>query len=114
MLKKTLLPVVQKNTLTGGSNAWLVVGIIQLCFSRALNIEQLDKNLFILAGGFCFFAICQLVAGLMAKNNSKNGFAQVMSDLFSMPQTMKQLAFVQFFSWFPFFAMWTYTHGSGD
>ena len=93
--------------LTGGL-IWLVVGIVSFALV-ALNIEQLDQNLFILAGGFCFFGICQLVASLMAKNNSKNGFAQVMSDLFSMPQTMKQLAFVQFFSWFPFFAMWTYT-----
>lgn len=96
-----------KKYITGGL-IWLVVGIVSFALV-ALNVEKLDKNLFILAGGFCFFAICQLVAGLMAKNNSKNGFAQVMSDLFSMPQTMKQLAFVQFFSWFPFFAMWTYT-----
>ena len=91
-----------------GAAAWLLLGLISFAII-ALNVEQLDKSLFILAGGFCFFAICQLVAGLMAKNNSNNGFAQVMSDLFSMPQTMKQLAFVQFFSWFPFFAMWTYT-----
>ena len=91
-----------------GAAAWLLLGLISFVII-ALNVEQLDKSLFILAGGFCFFAICQLVAGLMAKNNSNNGFAQVMSDLFSMPQTMKQLAFVQFFSWFPFFAMWTYT-----
>tara|TARA_B110000438_G_scaffold301573_1_gene356821 strand:+ start:1598 stop:3097 length:1500 start_codon:yes stop_codon:yes gene_type:complete len=91
-----------------GAAAWLLLGLISFVII-ALNVEQLDKSLFILAGGFCFFAICQLVAGLMAKNNSNNGFAQVMSDLFSMPQTMRQLAFVQFFSWFPFFAMWTYT-----
>ena len=91
--------------LTGGL-IWLVVGIVSFALV-ALNIEQLDQNLFILAGGFCFFGICQLVASLMAKNNSKNGFAQVMSDLFSMPQTMKQLAFVQFFSWFAFFTMWS-------
>ncbi|WP_085296908.1 MFS transporter [Cognaticolwellia mytili] len=96
-----------KKYFTGGA-IWLSVGVISFTLV-ALNIEKLDKSLFILAGGFCFFAICQLVAGIMAKNNSHNGFAQIMSDLFSMPQTMKQLAFVQFFSWFPFFAMWTYT-----
>ncbi|MBA6391880.1 MFS transporter [Colwellia sp. BRX10-3] len=96
-----------KKYFTGGAS-WLLLGLVSFAIV-ALNIQQLDKSLFILAGGFCFFAICQLVAGLMAKNNNHNGFAQVMSDLFSMPQTMKQLAFVQFFSWFPFFAMWTYT-----
>jgi maltose/moltooligosaccharide transporter len=96
-----------KQYFSGGS-LWLLIGVV--CgVLVTLNIDKLDKSLFILAGGFVFFALCQFVAGLMARNNSKNGFAQVMSDLFSMPQTMKQLAFVQFFSWFPFFAMWTYT-----
>ncbi|NQZ82754.1 MAG: MFS transporter, partial [Colwellia sp.] len=74
-----------------------------------LNIEKLDKSLLILSGGFIFFGLCQLIAGLLAKQQSNNGFAQVMNDLFAMPETMKQLAVVQFFSWFPFFAMWTYT-----
>ncbi|ARD45605.1 MFS transporter [Colwellia sp. PAMC 21821] len=105
--EESFIPRTAKKYFTGGAT-WLLLGLVSFAIV-ALNVEQLDKSLFILAGGFCFFAICQLVAGLMAKNNSHNGFAQVMSDLFSMPQTMKQLAFVQFFSWFPFFAMWTYT-----
>ena len=32
-----------------------------------------------------------------------------MTDLYRMPQTMKQLAIVQFFSWFALFSMWIYT-----
>jgi maltose/moltooligosaccharide transporter len=32
-----------------------------------------------------------------------------MNDLYKMPKTMKQLAWVQFFSWFALFAMWIYT-----
>jgi maltose/moltooligosaccharide transporter len=32
-----------------------------------------------------------------------------MSDLYTMPDTMRQLAVVQFFSWFALFAMWIYT-----
>ena len=105
--EETFIARSAKKYFTGGG-IWLLVGLISFALV-ATNIEKLDKSLFILAGGFCFFAICQLIAGLMKKNNSHNGFAQVMSDLFSMPETMKQLAFVQFFSWFPFFAMWTYT-----
>jgi maltose/moltooligosaccharide transporter len=31
-----------------------------------------------------------------------------MTDLLRMPETMKQLAFVQFFSWFAMFSMWIY------
>jgi maltose/moltooligosaccharide transporter len=32
-----------------------------------------------------------------------------MTDLLYMPSTMKQLAYVQFFSWFSLFSMWIYT-----
>ncbi|MEW6982355.1 MFS transporter [Colwelliaceae bacterium 6471] len=87
---------------------WAFSGVI-LSALVANNIAQLDKGLFILTGGIIFFGICQLVAGkLAALGKLSNGFSIVMADLFAMPETMKQLAFVQFFSWFPFFAMWTY------
>jgi maltose/moltooligosaccharide transporter len=33
----------------------------------------------------------------------------IINDFQDMPTTMKQLAIVQFFSWFPLFAMWIYT-----
>jgi len=73
-------------------------------------IDKLDKNLFILAFGLLAFGLCQLIAGYLSRSNKlKNGFSEVMQDLFSMPPTMRQLAWVQFFSWFPFFAMWIYT-----
>ncbi len=35
--------------------------------------------------------------------------ATMLSDLLAMPKTMKQLAVVQFFTWFALFAMWIYT-----
>ena len=35
--------------------------------------------------------------------------ATMLSDLIAMPKTMKQLAVVQFFTWFALFAMWIYT-----
>ncbi|MCL7968814.1 MAG: MFS transporter, partial [marine benthic group bacterium] len=37
------------------------------------------------------------------------GFVTIMNDFQDMPPTMKQLAWVQFFSWFALFAMWIYT-----
>lgn len=77
------------------------------------NIDSLDKNLYIMAGGLAAFGICQLVAGYLAKSGKvTNGFSQVMNDLFAMPQAMRQLAVVQFFSWFPLFAMWIYTNSA--
>ncbi len=35
-------------------------------------------------------------------------FREIVSGILSMPRTMKQLALVQFFSWFAFFCMWIY------
>ncbi len=38
-----------------------------------------------------------------------NGFKEILLGIVQMPRTMKQLAFVQFFTWLAFFAMWIYT-----
>jgi maltose/moltooligosaccharide transporter len=46
----------------------------------------------------------------MQKNNTTdNGFVTIMNDFQFMPKIMKQLAWVQFFSWFALFSMWIYT-----
>ncbi|SNR49917.1 MFS transporter [Hymenobacter mucosus] len=38
-----------------------------------------------------------------------NGFRESFMGIFHMPRTMKQLALVQFFTWFGLYAMWIYT-----
>ncbi len=69
----------------------------------------LDKQLFVLAGGLVAFGLLQVAMALLQKDDpSTNGFTEVMHDLFHMPRVMKQLAVVQFFSWFALFAMWIY------
>lgn len=102
----TVVRTASRSYLQGG--IWLVAGLVLWALIQG-NIEQLDKNLLILAGGCAVFGVCQLVAGWLAgQGRHSNGFSVVMNDLFAMPTAMKQLAFVQFFSWFPLFAMWTY------
>jgi maltose/moltooligosaccharide transporter len=54
--------------------------------------------------GFLFALVSQL-----RKSNMRNGFTIIVTDLLNMPKTMRQLAYVQFFSWFALFAMWIYT-----
>ncbi|MCU0445376.1 MAG: MFS transporter [Microscillaceae bacterium] len=44
-----------------------------------------------------------------AHTEESEGFAQIFTDFINMPATMRQLAFVQFFSWLALFAMWIYT-----
>jgi maltose/moltooligosaccharide transporter len=48
-------------------------------------------------------------AELEEKKNSSNPLVEMGKAMVSMPATMFQLAFVQFFSWFALFAMWIYT-----
>jgi maltose/moltooligosaccharide transporter len=68
----------------------------------------LDKNLYILGGGLVVVGILFLIAKYWHQNGGQNGFINIVSDLQNMPKTMKQLAVVQFFSWFSLFAMWIY------
>jgi maltose/moltooligosaccharide transporter len=90
---------------TGG--IWLVIGLI---IAALILIMDLEKELYVLGIGFAVFGTLQFLAGrLKSKQKSEHGFLEIMEDLFAMPKTMKQLAVVQFFSWFALFAMWIYS-----
>lgn len=91
---------------------WTALGIaltVSLYLYNSSVKDGLEKELYVLTGGIAAFGICQLFAGLLQKKGSKNGFVEVMDDLNFLPETMKKLAIVQFFSWFALFAMWIYT-----
>lgn len=71
---------------------------------------QLKKDLFVLSGLLALIGILFLLAGFIQKDGKgKGGYINIMNDLQDMPPTMKQLAWVQFFSWFALFSMWIYT-----
>jgi maltose/moltooligosaccharide transporter len=42
-------------------------------------------------------------------SDNRNALITILKDFLSMPRTMRQLAWAQFFSWFALFAMWIYT-----
>lgn len=91
---------------------WSIIGgiLVAALFFYNRNAEKpLEKELYVLTGGITIYGVLQLIAGIMAKGNMKNGFIEVMDDLNFLPDTMKKLAVVQFFSWFALFAMWIYT-----
>jgi maltose/moltooligosaccharide transporter len=86
---------------------WSFVGAI---FAWPVYSLKLEKELYILAGGLALFGILQLItAALIRGRKEQNGLVSIVTDLYRMPQTMKQLAIVQFFSWFALFSMWIYT-----
>jgi maltose/moltooligosaccharide transporter len=86
---------------------WLMIGVVLTTLVYYYNFEA---ELYILGVGLLAFGVILIFTGLLIKNKKKNnGFVVVINDLFKMPTTMKQLAVVQFFSWFALFAMWIYS-----
>jgi len=70
----------------------------------------LDLGLYVLCVGAGVFGLLQIAVGMATKaGRTDNGLVSVINDLYDMPKTMRELAFVQFFSWFALFAMWIYT-----
>lgn len=82
---------------------WIVLGGGLL---TGIVVADLAKELFILAGGLLGYGIALL---LLARVRRGSAFTQIMDDMHAMPDAMRRLAVVQFFSWFALFAMWIYT-----
>jgi maltose/moltooligosaccharide transporter len=93
---------------------WLCIGIV---FTLGLYYynnssaadSQLAKELYVLTCGVGAFGVFQILAALFHKSKMDNGFVEIMDDLNFLPAKMKQLAVVQFFSWFALFSMWIYS-----
>jgi maltose/moltooligosaccharide transporter len=86
---------------------FLIVGLVLLYF---VYNKGLEKEMYILGGGFAVYGVIQfLTYGLAKSKQVKNGLVEIMTDMINMPKTMGQMAVVQFFSWFALFAMWIYT-----
>ena len=85
--------------------------LVSAVFSFAIYHYDLKKDLYVLSLGLIGLGgLAMTVSGLMQKaNNTDNGFVTIMNDFQFMPKIMKQLAWVQFFSWFALFSMWIYT-----
>lgn len=90
------------------SNVGLVMLIVGLLASMAIVYFELRKDLYILGVGIAIVGLLFFLAAILRKRKVDNGFVQIMTDLLRMPKTMKQLAVVQFFSWFAMFSMWIY------
>jgi len=86
---------------------WIFAGIT---VSGLVYYLKLLPELYIFAAGVSAYGLLMLVSGTMIRaGKTKNGVVVVAYDMYRMPVTMKQLAVVQFFTWFALFAMWIYT-----
>ncbi|HVZ98956.1 MAG TPA: MFS transporter [Caulobacterales bacterium] len=90
-----------------GGLIWIVLGALA---AAGVFARQLEKELYVLAALVVLFGAAKLVAGLLRRSGATaNGFYEIVEDMHNLPLTMKQLAVVQFFSWFALFSMWIYT-----
>ncbi|MEM9820796.1 MAG: MFS transporter [Bacteroidota bacterium] len=88
----------------------LMVALFGSIVSWLLFNWELDKELYILSFSLLVGGLLFALAGWMQKSgNTRNGFVNMIDDFQTMPKTMRQLAWVQFFSWFALFSMWIYT-----
>jgi maltose/moltooligosaccharide transporter len=72
--------------------------------------SQAIYQVMILSAVLAVGGILLIASGVLQRSGRyDNGFVTILNDLQDMPRTMKQLAWVQFFSWFALFAMWIYT-----
>jgi len=65
----------------------------------------LDRMLYVLAGGVAAWGVLLLVSSALRSGMLKT----LVADIDQMPQRMRELVPVQFFSWLALFAMWTQT-----
>ena len=84
--------------------AWLMAGVAGVAL---VAIFSLEKELYLLTGGVAAYGLALLWLGRERRGDGM--LTQVMADLYTMPDAMRRLAWVQFFSWFALFALWIYT-----
>jgi maltose/moltooligosaccharide transporter len=100
---------ISSNILLRNGFIWTIVGLVGGIILHFILRED-DFGLYVLFLGSVIFGLLQLLVSYFTnKGGVEKGLVTVMNDLYKMPKTMKQLAFVQFFSWFALFAMWIYT-----
>ncbi len=86
-----------------GGLPWVVVGLAGLA---AVWHFGWDRLLYVLAALPLAYGALRMLAPGMPRTSM---LSTVTADLHAMPATMRQLAVVQFFSWFGLFCMWIYT-----
>lgn len=84
----------------------ITVGALATIFPYYFELKQ---ELYILTVGLLVVGLLFVMAAYVRRQHGRNGFVEIMTDLLYMPATMKQLAYVQFFSWFALFSMWIYS-----
>jgi maltose/moltooligosaccharide transporter len=88
----------------------IILSIVTVALALWFYYASVEKELYILCGVVGLFGASYIVASLLMKEGKNEiGFVHMVRDFQNMPVTMRQLAIVQFFTWFALFSMWIYT-----
>ena len=91
----------------GSALLWVAAGAVVALLVAPLGLE---KEIYLLGGLLATYGALSLIAISMAKQGrSANMLSSIVGDFSGMPDTMKRLALVQFFSWSALFIMWIYS-----
>jgi maltose/moltooligosaccharide transporter len=86
---------------------WLAAGAAVIALVAALDLK---KEVYLLGGLLAAYGIASIAAINLAKAGRDNNLlSHIVGDFSGMPDVMKKLALVQFFSWSALFIMWIYT-----
>ncbi len=89
------------------SAAWVIAGVILAISVQSLDLE---KEMLLLGALLAVYGILSAIGISMAKRGqSANMLSSIVGDFSGMPEVMKRLAVVQFFSWSALFIMWINT-----
>jgi maltose/moltooligosaccharide transporter len=96
-------PTIDHRAMWRNAAIWCSVGIAGVLL---ISYYRLERDLYLLAGSLIAYGMAQAWLG---RSHGDGMLTQVLRDLHHMPDAMRRLAWVQFFSWFALFAMWIYT-----
>ncbi len=86
---------------------WIVAGVAVILAVAGFDLE---KEVYLLGALLAAYGMLSAIAISMAKNGNTSGMlTSIVGDFSGMPDIMKKLALVQFFSWSALFIMWINT-----
>lgn len=89
------------------SAVWIAAGLVVIVSVDALALE---KEVLLLGALLAIYGLLSAIAISMAKGGQRaNMLSSIIGDFAGMPEIMKRLALVQFFSWSALFIMWINT-----
>lgn len=91
----------------GGSFGWIAAGLGVVAATRHFGLL---RDVYLLGGLLAAYGVARLIGVQLARSGKGNSMlANIVGDFAGMPELMKRLALVQFFSWSALFIMWINT-----